>query len=573
MRDTKRSNASIALLWGIIILLSVFLFVSRASAAINPQINFQGKMANPDGTNVTNGTYSIVFSIYTVASGGSAVWTETQSSVSVTDGIFRVSLGSVTSLPGSVDFNGDSLFLGITVGADSEMTPRVRFTASPYAFNSDRLGGLASTGFIQLGQSASPQADASTNSAVFINKTAAGNIIQLQSSGSDVFTVSNSGDLIFGQNGNRSITVAQESTNAAGNNLSLAAGQGGAGAGNTGGLLVLQGGAGGGTNGNGGNLTVSAGAASGAGTVGAIIIRNPANSTNGFQIQNSTNALMLMVDTTNSRVHVGDPTADANAVLFVLDTKNTAGDPTGVMGSIYYNGALNVGRCFVNGFWRDCTNSPRTSFEYTNDIMSATSDNHVTWAVTGGTNTAIASLAARPGIVTHSTGGVATNSARVVSTNVSSVIFGGNTLWYWQSAVRIPTISDAAQTFTYRNGFIDSGTAESTDGCFFRYTHATNGGRWQGVCRNSNAETTCDTTVAMTAATWYRLDIIVNAAGNSVDFRTDGVSRCTVAANIPTAAARETGFGSMILKSVGTTARTADLDYMSPRAEFTTTAR
>lgn len=123
---------------------------SHTSAAINQQINFQGKLTNPDGTNVTNGTYSIVFSIYSVSSGGSALWTETQGSVSITDGIFQVSLGSVSALPGSVDFNSASLFLGIKVGADAEMTPRVQFTATPYAFNSEKLGGITSAGFVQL---------------------------------------------------------------------------------------------------------------------------------------------------------------------------------------------------------------------------------------------------------------------------------------------------------------------------------------------------------------------------------------------------------------------------------------
>jgi hypothetical protein len=119
-------------------------------AAINNQISFQGKLTNPDGTNVTNGTYSITFNLYTVASGGSAIWTETQGSVSVTDGIFQVNLGSVTSLPGSVDFNSGSVYLGVKVGADPEMTPRILFTASPYAFNSDKLGGIAASGFVQL---------------------------------------------------------------------------------------------------------------------------------------------------------------------------------------------------------------------------------------------------------------------------------------------------------------------------------------------------------------------------------------------------------------------------------------
>lgn len=123
-----------------------------AAAGINHEINFQGKLVNPNGTNVTDGTYSIVFSIYNVSSGGTALWSETQS-VAISNGIFQVNLGSVTPLPGSVDFNSDSIYLGIKVGADAEMTPRIQFTAVPQAFNAEKLGGLDKSGFIQNGTS------------------------------------------------------------------------------------------------------------------------------------------------------------------------------------------------------------------------------------------------------------------------------------------------------------------------------------------------------------------------------------------------------------------------------------
>ena len=78
------------LLVGILCTMSVLVFGfgtigQHAKAAINPQINFQGKLTNTDGTNVTNGTYSIVFSMYSVASAGSPIWTETQGSVSLHD--------------------------------------------------------------------------------------------------------------------------------------------------------------------------------------------------------------------------------------------------------------------------------------------------------------------------------------------------------------------------------------------------------------------------------------------------------------------------------------------------------
>lgn len=194
----------------------VFAFsqIHHTQASINPYINFQGKLTNPDGTNLTNGTYTIVFSLYTVASGGSNVWTESKS-VTVSDGIFQTSLGDTTALPGSVDFNTGTLYLGVKVGTDAEMTPRVALTAAPYAFNTDKLNGLSSSGYVQLAQGV--QTDASTtNPSIGINKTGAtAAIVQIQKAGVDVFTIAN--------NGSVAVTGAFTDTLAVGNQAAFVA--------------------------------------------------------------------------------------------------------------------------------------------------------------------------------------------------------------------------------------------------------------------------------------------------------------------------------------------------------------
>jgi hypothetical protein len=129
-----------------LVILSMCFFSSvvhpaRAAPGINKQVNFQGKLVNTNGTNVTDGSYSVVFTLYDAASSGTNLWNETQS-VTTTNGIFQVSLGSVNTAIGSVNFNADGIYLGIKVGSDSEMTPRVRFTAVPYAFNAEKFAGL-----------------------------------------------------------------------------------------------------------------------------------------------------------------------------------------------------------------------------------------------------------------------------------------------------------------------------------------------------------------------------------------------------------------------------------------------
>ena len=117
-----------------------------AATGINRTINFQGKVVNKDGTNVADGQYTFVFKLYDAASGGANPWTETQNNVQVTAGVFRVSLGSVTTFASAnVDFNTDNLYLGINFSSDGEMTPRIRFTAVPYAINAQRVAGLTVT--------------------------------------------------------------------------------------------------------------------------------------------------------------------------------------------------------------------------------------------------------------------------------------------------------------------------------------------------------------------------------------------------------------------------------------------
>jgi parallel beta-helix repeat protein len=178
-----------------------------AATGINHQISFQGKLVNPDGTNVTDGSYSIVFSIYTVASAGSNIWTETQS-VTLSNGIFQVNLGSVTTLPGSIDFNTDNIYLGIKVGADAEMTPRVQFTAVPQAFNAEKLGGLDKTGFVQNTTSLQSNANLYIQSGAIGNVTAklrafagqTADILQVRDSGdtTTVFAISPAGTITAG---------------------------------------------------------------------------------------------------------------------------------------------------------------------------------------------------------------------------------------------------------------------------------------------------------------------------------------------------------------------------------------
>jgi len=110
-------------------------------AAVPQKINYQGYLTDSHGVPV-HGAISILFSIYDSPSGGTALWRETQN-VQVTNGLYSVNLGDV--LPMILAFD-TQYYLGVTVGADAEMTPRQTLTSVGYAFRAGNADVATSAG-------------------------------------------------------------------------------------------------------------------------------------------------------------------------------------------------------------------------------------------------------------------------------------------------------------------------------------------------------------------------------------------------------------------------------------------
>ena len=119
---------------GTLILVALMLFVYRASAAPNGPaapdatpgtISYQGMLNDAAGQPI-NGSTNITFRLYSVPTGGTALWTEAHSganAVPISNGLFNVLLGSLTPIPASVWSNAN-VYLGVQVGGDAEMSPR-----------------------------------------------------------------------------------------------------------------------------------------------------------------------------------------------------------------------------------------------------------------------------------------------------------------------------------------------------------------------------------------------------------------------------------------------------------------
>ncbi len=180
------------------------LWVIPAEAQFNEQINYQGRLLDSTGSAVADGTYAMSFRLYTVATSGSAIWTETlsgASEVTVIDGLFSVMLGSTTPLS-SVDFN-QTLYLGVTIEADSEMAPRKILGAVPAAFvakeadNANTVGGVASTSLMRNDQTGTVNAS-SSSSILSVIQNGLGKIASFFSGATEVFTILNNGNVGIG---------------------------------------------------------------------------------------------------------------------------------------------------------------------------------------------------------------------------------------------------------------------------------------------------------------------------------------------------------------------------------------
>ena len=133
--------------------MSTFMLVAATLSAQIPQlINYQGILQDPKTGLPIDENKSITFSIYATATGGTALWSETQT-VSIAKGYFSVLLGSVTPIPQTV-FSGGDRYLGVKVGTDAEMTPRKRIVSVGYALmaaDADKVDGQDASAFAAAG--------------------------------------------------------------------------------------------------------------------------------------------------------------------------------------------------------------------------------------------------------------------------------------------------------------------------------------------------------------------------------------------------------------------------------------
>ncbi|HXF99333.1 MAG TPA: hypothetical protein VNL69_01050 [Bacteroidota bacterium] len=116
----------------LLVLLPAFLFVPFLLQAQIPRtLSYQGILSDTLGTPKPDGQYAITFRLYDAASGGTALWSETQS-LQVKRGLFSAILGSQTAFPSTLTFDRQ-YWLSIQPASEPELAPRIALTSVGYS--------------------------------------------------------------------------------------------------------------------------------------------------------------------------------------------------------------------------------------------------------------------------------------------------------------------------------------------------------------------------------------------------------------------------------------------------------
>lgn len=113
-------------------LLFLFLCMTIAvSLSAQAKLSVQGLLKKSDGTSLADDTYEMKFNFYTEA--GVFVASITESSVSVTGGVYSALLTVDNAVPANVLDFSQTYLVGLQVRNATELTPRITMSAAPYA--------------------------------------------------------------------------------------------------------------------------------------------------------------------------------------------------------------------------------------------------------------------------------------------------------------------------------------------------------------------------------------------------------------------------------------------------------
>jgi hypothetical protein len=187
----------------------------------------------------------------------------------------------------------------------------------------------------------------------------------------------------------------------------------------------------------------------------------------------------------------------------------------------------------------------RSTWEWYTDFTSSVAAGTAPWhkqTVSGGVSSAYTGMANRPGIVTTSSSAVANSGEVIWAAQFSGLLLAGQE--YFEIGFR----PEDTTNVTGRFGFHDTLTAGAiVDGVYLQMDVA---GALSGVTSDNNGSSTTATSTPLTAGSWYRASIELDAGATTATFSLkddagNPIWTDSLTTNIPTAPGRELGLGSI----------------------------
>jgi hypothetical protein len=316
-----------------------------------------------------------------------------------------------------------------------------------------------------------------------------------------------------------------------------------------------------------------------------------------FRVLNGSDVPLFTADNSTNRVYIGNTSDDTTGVLLILDTKTSAGDPTGVAGGMYYNSSMGRMRCYYDSKWRFCNDPAGLTWglNIEEDFIGGGSTNNCNfgegnWCATTGAGSGVVQqitpdTGGRPGQIQLSTGttsGTTGSGSIWLSEDQESMIVGGGEEIEFATNLNALATSGTAD-YDFRAGLCDVSDntfATCREGLFFEYDRdsstnwravTANGGTTSATVSSTSGCVANGTTNAVAVATgWTRFKIVVNTAANQVDYYVNGSFIGCITTNIPTSNTTQPCF--LIIKdaSGGGTNYTVRIDYFQYRKTLTT---
>ena len=134
-----RNTLTLASLFAVLSVSATAQTITAAPATMN----FQGRLARPDGTPVADGTHTLTFRIYDTQLNGTVRWAEQIGSVVTRNGVFSALLGKVFPFSDTV-LNGNP-YLEIQVDNETPLLPRQQFQSVAFALKANTVPDNAIT--------------------------------------------------------------------------------------------------------------------------------------------------------------------------------------------------------------------------------------------------------------------------------------------------------------------------------------------------------------------------------------------------------------------------------------------